>query len=165
MHLMSCPSIVFRQPSIHKCPFVCQHMKCRHSDGEVPFGLITMPFCKLLGNGDVNLNLSTMKINLISTGVIKPNGTSPFECRHFICWNTKGHLWIEGFLNTIDGHDMSCIHYPTSFPFYLFICWLLYATLSTATHMRTWLSPQHPTYYTRVSPLQPMYRSIHGFPL
>ena len=41
MHLMSCPSIVFRKPSIHKCPFVCQHMKCWHSDGEVPFGLIT----------------------------------------------------------------------------------------------------------------------------
>ena len=41
MYLMSCPSIVFRQPSIHKCPFVCQQMKCRHSDGEVPFGLIT----------------------------------------------------------------------------------------------------------------------------
>ena len=40
MHLMSCPSIVFRKPSMHKCPFVCQHMKCRHSDEEVPFGLI-----------------------------------------------------------------------------------------------------------------------------
>ena len=33
---------VLRQPSIHKCPFVCQHMKCQHSDEEVPFGLITL---------------------------------------------------------------------------------------------------------------------------
>ena len=41
MHLMSGPSIVFRKPSIHKCPLVWQHMKCRHSNGEVPFGLIT----------------------------------------------------------------------------------------------------------------------------
>ena len=41
MHLMSFPYIVFRQPSIHKCPFVCQHMNCWHSDGEVPFALIT----------------------------------------------------------------------------------------------------------------------------
>ena len=26
---------------IHKCPFVCHHRKCRHSDREVPFELIT----------------------------------------------------------------------------------------------------------------------------
>ena len=41
MHFASCPSIVFRQPSIQKCPFVYQHMKCQHSDREVPFGFIT----------------------------------------------------------------------------------------------------------------------------
>ena len=27
--------------SILICPFVYQHKECRHSDGEVPFGLIT----------------------------------------------------------------------------------------------------------------------------
>ena len=51
------------------------------------------------------------------TSVINPNGTSSSKCRHFICWHTKGHLWIEGFLNTIDGHDMKFIHYPHSLPF------------------------------------------------
>ena len=87
------------------------------------------------------------------------------ECQHVICWHTKGHLWIEGCLNTIDGHEMRCIHYPTNLPFYLYICWLPYATISTTTRVHTRLSPQHPAYCTWVSSLQPPYRSVCGFPL
>ena len=30
--------------------------------------------------------------------VVYLNGTSPSKCRHSLCWHTKGHLWIEGFL-------------------------------------------------------------------
>ena len=30
--------------------------------------------------------------------VIHLNGTTPSECRHSLCWHTKGHLWIEGLL-------------------------------------------------------------------
>ena len=74
------------------------------------------------------------------TIVINPNGTSPSKCRHFICWYTKGHFWIEGFLNTIDGHDMRCIHSPTSLPFYFSICGLTYVTMSIETHIHTRLS-------------------------
>ena len=45
------------------------------------------------------------KIDLRS-GVINPNGTSSSECRHSLCWYTKGHFRIEFFQNTIDGHDL-----------------------------------------------------------
>ena len=95
-------------------------------------------------------NLINQKTSLISTrgtkrntlkftrvSVINPNGTSPSECRHFICRYTKKHYRIEGCLNTIDGHDMRCIYPPTSFPFYLSICWLLYTTISTETRVHT----------------------------
>ena len=27
--------------------------------------------------------------------VINPNGTSPFECRHSLCWYTKGQLGLK----------------------------------------------------------------------
>ena len=68
---------------------------------------------------------------------INPNDTSPSECHHFICWHTKGHLWIEGFLNTIDGHDMRCIHPPTSLPFYLSMCGFTYTNMSIENHVHT----------------------------
>ena len=93
-------------------------------------------------DNDYNVFWPSLPFDLTHYGasVINPNGTSPSECQHFICWYTKGHLWIEGLLNTIDGHDMRCIHYPTSLPFYLSICWLSYVTISTATRVHTRLS-------------------------
>ena len=100
-------------------------------------------------------------VHWITWGVfIIPNGTSLSECQYFISWHTKGHLWIEGCLDTIDEHDKRCIHYPTRFPFYTFICWLLYVTISIATRIHTWLSPQHSMYCTWVSSSQPVYRSV-----
>ena len=107
--------------------------------------------------------------------VINPNGTSPSECRHFICWHTKGHLWIEGCLNTIDGHDIRCIHYPPSFPFlpfYMLIAThnsfhsnsctyvtisiayrVLYVSIVIATrvHQRTWVSFKQIVCHMRVA--------------
>ena len=38
----------------------------------------------------------TCYIAQLSIIVIHLNGTSPSECRHLLCWHTKGHLWIEG---------------------------------------------------------------------
>ena len=105
------------------------------------------------------------QVFLIFLSVINPHVTSPSQCRHFICWYTKGHFWIEGCLNTIYGHDMRCIHYPPNLPFYLFICWLLYATLIIATYVHTWLFLQHITYCMRVLSLQPTYKCVRGFPL
>ena len=61
--------------------------------------------------------------------VINPNGTSPLECRHSLCWYTKGHFRIEYCQNTIDGHDMRCIYPSTSLPYYFSKCWFPYATI------------------------------------
>ena len=70
-------------------------------------------------------------------GVNNPHGTSPSEYRHPIGRYTKGQFWIEGCLNTIDGHDMKCIHSPTSLPFYLSMCGFPYMTMSIETRVHT----------------------------
>ena len=102
-------------------------------------------------------------ISLISA--IYLNGTSPSECRHSLCWYTKGHFRIEDFQNTIDGHDMRCIYLSTSLPYYFSKCWLAYVTIFIETHLRTQLFPLTTHVLTQLSPLQPVYISIRGFPL
>ena len=59
--------------------------------------------------------------------VINPNGNSPSECRHFICWCTKGHLWIEGCLKHYRWacYEIHSLSIQLAI-FYLFICQLLY---------------------------------------
>ena len=113
--------------------------------------------------------------------VINPNGTSSSECRHFVCWHTKGHLSIEGCLNTIDAHNMRCIHYPPSLPFLPFYMLIVvrdylqsnsrtYATIfiasrvlytsiviATCVHICTWVS----LIATRVSYVVCQYQYSH----
>ena len=73
--------------------------------------------------------------------VINPNGTSPFEYRHSLCWYTKGHIRIEVCQNTIDGHDLGCIYLWTSLPYYFSKCWVAYTTILITTRISTWLFP------------------------
>ena len=82
--------------------------------------------------------------------VINPNGTSPFECRHSLCWYTKWHLRIEVFQITIDGHDMGCIYPWTTLPYYFSKCWVSYATIliETRVHTRLFSLTTHVLYTT-----------------
>ena len=85
------------------------------------------------------------------TIVIYLNGTSPSECRHFLCWHTKGHIWIEGCLKhyrwvCYELHLSSIQLVIFTFEYVKFhTCLFLYAT---HVHTRPFL--QHVTYYTRV---------------
>ena len=67
MHPKSCPSIMFWKTSILICPFVYQHKECQHSDGEVPFGLITLGISY---NSFLN-PLKTKKVNIGSPEIPK----------------------------------------------------------------------------------------------
>ena len=83
--------------------------------------------------------------------VINPNGTSPSECRHFLCWHTKEHLWIEGCLKH---YRWACyeIHWLSIqlaiFTFEYVNCCTRLFVYTTRVHM--WLFLLHVAYYTRV---------------
>ena len=95
MHLMSCPSIVFWKTSILRCPFVYQHKECRHSDGEVPFGLITVYKTKYALDGSVE----RLKERLVAKGFSQVEGIGYNETFALV---TKNEL-----------------HLPCSFPYIL----------------------------------------------
>ena len=84
-------------------------------------------------------------------GVINPNGTSPSEWRHFLCWRTKGHLWIEGCLKhyrwaCYEIHSLSI--QLAIFTFEYVNCCTRICLYSTRVHTRLFL--QHVAYCMRV---------------
>ena len=83
--------------------------------------------------------------------VIYLNGTSPSECRHSLCWHTKGHLWIEGCLKH---YRWACYELHLSsiqlviFTFEYVKCHTRLFLYATRVHMQLFL--QHVAYCTRV---------------
>ena len=88
---------------------------------------------------------------IIKISVIYPNGTSPSECRHSLCWHTKGHLWIEGFLKhyrwaCYELHSLSI--QLAIFTFKYVNCCTRLCLYATRVHRRLFL--QHVMYCMRV---------------
>ena len=83
--------------------------------------------------------------------VIYLNGTSPSECRHSLCWLTKGHLWIEGCLK----HYRWACYELHSLSIQLSIFTFEYVNCCTrlclyTTRVHTGLFLQHVVYCTRL---------------
>ena len=65
---------------------------------------------------------SMLVIRLMYSTVINPNGTSPSECQHSLCWYTKRQSRIEVCQSTIDGHDLGCIYLLNQLAIYFSKC-------------------------------------------